>query len=135
VTAKSSAGPIQVNSANSVQCESAAGGIRLRNVSGSLHATTAQGSIVAGLLANQPFGESSLMTGSGDITVFIPSNLGVTIRAENEAANNLRRIVSEFASVAVRLAGSSVVAEGPVNGGGAVLQIKGTGGTIYIKKQ
>jgi DUF4097 and DUF4098 domain-containing protein YvlB len=135
VTAKSSAGPIQVNSARSVQCESAAGGIRLHNVSGSLHATTAVGSIVAALLANQPFGESSLITGSGDITVFIPSNLGVTIRAENEAANNLRRIVSDFPGLAVRLVGNSVVAEGPVNGGGATLQIKGTGGTIYIKKQ
>jgi DUF4097 and DUF4098 domain-containing protein YvlB len=135
VTVKSSAGPIQVNSANNVQCESAGGGIQLRNISGSLRASTAVGNISAALLANQPFTDSFLTTGSGDITVFIPSNLGVTIHAENESADSLRRIISDFPGLAVRLLGNAVVAEGPVNGGGALLRIKGTGGTIYIKKQ
>jgi DUF4097 and DUF4098 domain-containing protein YvlB len=135
VTVKSSAGPIQVNSANNVQCESAAGGIHLRNISGSLQASTQVGNISAALPANHTFTDSFLTTGSGDITVFIPSNLGVTIRAENESADSLRRIVSDFPGLPVRLLGTSVVAEGPINGGGALLRIKGTGGTIYIKKQ
>jgi hypothetical protein len=135
VTVKSSAGPIQVNSANNVQCESAGGGIQLRNISGSLHASTVVGNISAALLANRPFTDSFLTTGSGDITVFIPSNLGVTIHAVNESADSLRRIISDFPGLAVRLLGNAVVAEGPVNGGGALLRIKGTGGTIYIKKQ
>jgi len=135
VTVKSSAGPIQVNSANNVQCESAGGGIQLRNISGSLRASTAMGNISAVLLANHPFTDSFLTTGSGDITVFIPSNLGVTIRAENESADSLRRIISDFPGLAVKLLGNAVVAEGPVNGGGATLRIRGNGGTIYIKKQ
>jgi hypothetical protein len=59
----------------------------------------------------------------------------VTIRAENEAADSLRRIVSDFPGLPVRLLGTAVVAEGPINGGGALLRIRGTGGTIYIKKQ
>ncbi len=135
VTVKSSAGPIQVNSANSVRCESAAGGIQLRNISGSLHATTLVGNISAALLANHTFADSALTTGSGDITVFIPSNLGVTIHAENVSADSLRRIVSDFPGLPVRLLGTTVVADGPINGGGALLRIRGTGGTIYIKKQ
>jgi hypothetical protein len=28
-----------------------------------------------------------------------------------------------------------VIAEGPVNGGGPILRISGTGGTIFIKRQ
>jgi len=135
VTAKSSAGRIQVGSAKGVECESAAGGIQLRNISGSLRASTAVGSISAALLANQPFTASFLSTGSGDITVFIPSKLGITIRAENEWADSLRRIICDFPGIPVRLLGTAVVAEGPLNGGGPLLRIKGTGGTIYIKKQ
>jgi hypothetical protein len=135
VTVKSSAGPIQVNAANNVQCENASGGIQLRNVSGSLHAITQAGNISAALLGNHPFADSVLTTGSGDITVFIPSNLGVTIHAENVSADSLRRIVSDYPGLPVRLIGTAVVAEGPINGGGALLNIRGTGGTIYIKKQ
>ena len=135
VTAKSSAGRIQVNEARSVECESAAGGIQLRNISGSLRASTAVGSISAALLADQPFTDSFLTTGSGDITVFIPSKLGITIRAENGSADSLRRIVSDFPGIPVRMVGRVVVAEGPLNGGGPLLRIRGTGGTIYIRKQ
>jgi DUF4097 and DUF4098 domain-containing protein YvlB len=135
VTLKSSAGPIHVNAAHNLQCESAGGPISLRNIAGSLRASTVVGSISAGLSAGVPFADSFVSTGSGDITVFIPSNLGVTVRAENESADSLRRIVSEFPGIAVRLQGTAVVAEGPVNGGGAMLRLKGNGGTIYIKKQ
>ena len=135
VTAKSSAGRIQVNQARSVECESAGGGIQLRNISGSLRASTAVGSISAALLANQPFNDSFLSTGSGDITVFIPSKLPITIRAENESSDSLRRIICDFPAIPVRLVGTAVVAEGPLNGGGPLLRIKGTGGTIYIRKQ
>jgi DUF4097 and DUF4098 domain-containing protein YvlB len=135
VTAKSSGGPIHVDAASGVQCESASGGIRLRNISGSLRASTAMGSISATLLGGHPFADSFLTTGSGDITVFIPSNLGVTIRAENELADSLRRIISDYPGITVKLREGRVVGEGTVNGGGPVLRIAGTGGTIYIKRQ
>ena len=74
-------------------------------------------------------------TGNGDITVVIPSNVGVTIRAESDLADTMRRIVSDFPGVAVRMLGTQVVAEGPVNGGGPLLRISGMGGTIFIKRQ
>ena len=134
VTARNAAGPVQVGAASGVRSESGAGGVRLSNVSGSMRVSTAMGSIVAGLLGGK-LADSFLATGGGDVTVFIPSNLGVTIRAENETADTLRRIVSEYPGLAVRMRGTRVVAEGPINGGGPELRISGTGGTIFIKRQ
>jgi DUF4097 and DUF4098 domain-containing protein YvlB len=135
VTARNSAGSIQVGGASGVRCESASGAIRLMNVSGSLRASTAAGSILAQLLAGQPVLESFLTTGRGDITVVIPSNVGVTVRAYNELADSLRRIVSDFPGLTIRMQGGAVVAEGAINGGGPLLKIAGNGGTIYIKRQ
>jgi DUF4097 and DUF4098 domain-containing protein YvlB len=135
VTARNSGGPVKVGSAEGVRCENAGGGVNLDNISGSVRVSTAIGSIIASLLAGKPMADSFLSTGGGDITVIIPSNLGVTIRAQNELAGNIRRIVSEFPGISVRVEGGQVVAEGPVNGGGPVLRISGTGGTIFIKRQ
>jgi DUF4097 and DUF4098 domain-containing protein YvlB len=135
VTARNSGGPVQVGSAEGVRCDSAAGGVRLANISGSMRVTTAIGSIIASLLAGKPMADSFLSTGSGDITVFIPSNVGVTIQAQNELSDSIRRIVSDFPGIRVRVEGGQVVAEGPVNGGGPILRISGTGGTIFIKRQ
>lgn len=135
VTARNSGGPVKVGSAEGVRCENAGGGVNLDNISGSVRVSTAIGSIIAGLLAGKPMSDSFLSTGGGDITVIIPSNLGVTIRAQNELAGNLRRIISEFPGISIRVEGGQVVAEGPVNGGGPILRISDTGGTIFIKRQ
>jgi hypothetical protein len=92
------------------------------------------GSIFASLLGGKP-ADSFLATGNGDITVVIPSNVGVNIRAANQMADTIRRISSEFPGIQVRRLGTRLVAEGPVNGGGPVLQISATSGTIIIKRQ
>ncbi len=135
VTTRNSGGPVKVGSADGVSCENAAGGVRLVNVSGTLRVSTAFGSILAQLLAGRPITDSFLTTANGDITVVIPANVAVSIRARNESADSVRRIVSEFPGISVRLEGSQVVAEGSINGGGPVLRIAGTGGTIFIKRQ
>lgn len=135
VITRNMAGPVQVGGAPGVRSESGSGAIRLSNIGGAMRVTTAAGSIVASLLAGSPFADSFLTTGNGDITVLIPSNLGVTIRAQNELADSPRRIVSDFPNVPVRMRGMQVVAEGPVNGGGPLLQITGMGGTIFIKRE
>jgi DUF4097 and DUF4098 domain-containing protein YvlB len=135
VTAESSGGPIQVGKAAGVRCETGGGAIRLSNVSGSMRAATGVGNIIAQLVSNAMAAESVLSTGAGDITVFLPSNLGITILAQNEAAYSVRRIVSDFPGVQVRREGSLIMAEGSINGGGPVLRLTSAGGTIYIKKQ
>jgi ribosomal protein S28E/S33 len=134
VVARNVAGPVQVGAAAGVQCESSAGGVRLGNILGSMQVSTMMGSILADLLGGKP-ADSFLASGDGDITVLIPSNVGVNIRAESEMADTIRRIVSEFPGIPVRRQGNEIVAEGPVNGGGPLLRISATQGTIFIKRQ
>jgi hypothetical protein len=139
VTAESSGGAIQVNAANGVRCDSAGGAIRLRNVTGALRASTSAGSILAELLDGNRFEDSTLSTNAGDITVFISSNLPVTVSARSESGGTLGRIISDFPEIRVRPAaqpGSSpLLAEGALHGGGPVLHINVIGGTIYLRRQ
>jgi len=134
VTARNMAGPVEVGAAEGVRCENGSGGIRLSRIAGPIRVSTSMGSIVADLMGGR-FSDSFLATGHGDITVLIPSNVGVTIRAENAMADTPRRIVSEYAAISARRVANRIVAQGAVNGGGPVLQISDTGGTIFIKKK
>jgi DUF4097 and DUF4098 domain-containing protein YvlB len=134
VTARNMAGPVKVGAAWGVQCESGSGGINVSNIAGGMRVSTSLGNIMASLLAGK-LADSFLATGNGDITVFIPSNVGVNIRAQNDLADSTRRIAVEFPGVRVRRQGRLIVAEGPVNGGGPLLQISATVGTIFIRKQ
>ncbi|MBS1857238.1 MAG: hypothetical protein JST11_17855 [Acidobacteria bacterium] len=134
VTARNMAGPVLVGAAGGVQCESASGGIRVGSISGPMRVSTSLGNIMANLMGPR-LADSYLATGNGDITVWIPSNVGVTIRARNDMADSLRRITTDFSGVNVRRVGRQVVAEGPVNGGGPLLQISATVGNIIIRKQ
>jgi DUF4097 and DUF4098 domain-containing protein YvlB len=135
VTANNSGGPIQVGSAPGVQCQSASGAIRLTNISGPMTATTLAGSIIATFLPGLPVLDSFLSTAAGDITVLIPSNLHVSIRAQNNSSADLRSIVSDFPGLRVKSLRSAVLAEGAINGGGPLLRIAGNGGSIYIRKK
>ncbi len=62
-----------------------------------------------------------LSTNAGDITVFIPSNLALTVQATNETGG-AGRIISDFAQVRAQTGAQPgvgpVVAEGALNGGG-----------------
>ena len=134
VTVRNLAGPVQLGAAQGgFECQSAAGGIRLSGVTGPMRVSTSLGSIVADL-AGAHLADSFLATTGGDITVLIPSNLGVTIHAENRMADTLRRIVSDFPAIPVSRLGSRVVAQGAANGGGPLLRISGAGGTIFIRR-
>lgn len=135
VTARNSGGPIQVGAAPGVNCESASGTIRLNDVSGAVHVETATGSIVAHLLPGAGLRDSFLSTMSGDITVFVPANVRLMLRAENEGSGDPRTITSEFPGLNIRSEAGSVRAEGAINGtGGPVLRLAGNG-RIYIKKR
>jgi hypothetical protein len=133
VTLRNMAGPVNVGSAMGVRCDSGSGGIRVANITGPMRMSTSMGSINASLLGSR-IADSYLATGHGDITVLIPSNVGVTIQAQNSMADTVRRIVSDFATIRPRRQGTRVVAEGAVNGGGPVLKLSGMGGTIFIKR-
>jgi hypothetical protein len=135
VTARSAGGPIDVAEAPSVQCRSASGTIRLNNVSGELHAETERGSIVAEILSGRPLKDSLLLTRAGDITVFIPSDIGVTIQAECGGTRSRAAIVSDFSGFRISSAPATVMARGQVNGGGPLLRLTAAGGRIEIKRK
>ncbi len=136
VVAETGSGSIKIRSASNVRCESGAGTIRIQAVSGGLHAATKAGSIVAELAGAGRFQDSALTTSMGDITVLIPSKLAVTIEAVN-ATPGSHRIVSDFPEVRPRSeqGNERSSASGAINGGGPVLRLTATGGTIYVRHQ
>jgi hypothetical protein len=108
-------------------------------VTGELRVATAVGSILAELLSGGVIEDSFLSTGSGDVTVFIPSNLAVTVEAQNDSPGRLGRIVSDFPEIRVRNGAATsrgrVVATGAINGGGPQLVIAAANGTIFLRRQ
>ena len=65
----------------------------------------------------------------------IPSNVGVRISAENQMADSMRRILSDFREIQPHVDGVRLRADGRVNGGGPLLQIMASSGTIFLKRQ
>jgi DUF4097 and DUF4098 domain-containing protein YvlB len=135
VIARNMLGPVIISGATGgVQCENASGPVRVSNIAGPMHISTAMGSILANLTGSH-IGDSLLASANGDITVMIPSNVGVTIRAQNEMSDTMRRIVSDFPTIKLERRATHLIATGPVNGGGPVLEIAAVSGTIYIRRQ
>ena len=134
VTTHDMAGPVTVRQSGGISCDSANGGVTLGKINGPMHVRTAMGSIVANL-AGSRLAESYLATRNGDITVVIPSNVGVRINAENQLADSMRRIFSDFREIQPHRIGMRLQAEGRVNGGGPLLQISTSTGTIFLKRQ
>ncbi len=133
VVAEAAAGAVKVRAARGLRVRSGAGPIQLEDVSGGLRATTGRGDIVAALAPVRALEESWLSTDAGDITVFIPSNLAVTIQALN-SQERLGRILSDFPEIQPRREGSALQARGSLNGGGPLLRLAASGGTIYLKR-
>jgi len=131
------AGPMDV--------ESSGGSICLTRVSGSVRAATDSGTITAWInpvnsekqkeWVSLP-GASQLTSGEGDIVVFLPRNLAANIEAIVENGG-VRRIEADPAlalQVAKVSQGSGAVkAWTSLNGGGAVLRLKTTGGRIKLQ--
>lgn len=132
VAAETAAGAIKVRAARGLRLNSGAGGIQLDGVRGAVRAATGAGNIVAALAPSPPLEDSQLSTDSGDITVLLPSNLAVTVEAIH--AGGPGRIVSDFPEIGVRQAGAGTQARGTLNGGGPLLRLSASGGTIYLRR-
>jgi DUF4097 and DUF4098 domain-containing protein YvlB len=135
VRATTAGGGIQILEAKGmVQANTFGGSIRVGPAKG-VHCESASGSIEAQFLPGVAMLDSFLSTGSGDITVWIPSNLQLSIRAQNEGSGNIRTLVSDFPGLRVVPSGAAVLGELSLNGGGPLLQLAGSGGRIYIHKR
>jgi TonB family protein len=127
-----------------MELESSSGSICLTRVAGALQAATSGGTITAWINPDPPAGggnvrlagASQLASGNGDIIVFLPRNLAANIdavvasggehRIEADPALHLTMQTSSNAS-------GSVHAVAVLNGGGAPLKLKTTGGKIRLK--
>jgi len=132
-------GSIRLSSAKGpVRAETGSGSIELNGVP-SARAETGAGGIVARFVAStgEPT-DSELETSVGDITVYLASNVNISVRASIEAANG-HNIRSDFPEIAVTTEGGdygpkTVSAEGNLNGGGPVLRVRTTTGDICIRR-
>ncbi|MDX2151338.1 MAG: hypothetical protein SFV54_11435 [Bryobacteraceae bacterium] len=138
VVAETSGGSIQIGRATNVSCESVAGPIKLRGAAGALRAATGFGAIFAEL-GSERLLDSILSTSAGDVIVTIPSNLALRIWAQSDSACSGGRVVSDFSEIKTRKVDSPclkpTVAEGVINGGGPLLRVSATGGTVYLRRK
>ncbi len=134
VYADTGGGSIQVGSANGVRAESGAGTIRVKGGTGPMTVSTMIGNILAELMSGGRMSDSSLSSGEGDITVFIPANMGLAVRARNDSGFALR-IVSDFPELQLKTVGfRSPQGQGAINGGGPVLDLSTSSGAIYLRR-
>ncbi len=137
VFADTEGGFIRVGSARGVQAESAAGAVRVKNDAGPMNLAAMAGNILAELVRGGRLQDSSLVAGTGDITVLIPSDLGVSVMARS-SNGRAPRIVSEFPEIRVAPAKffqSPVMGQGSINGGGPVLNLDVSSGVIYLRRK
>lgn len=123
VQAQTGGGSIQLDGATSVQAETSAGGIVVKLLSAAADAGRSN---------------STLETSAGDITVYLASDLAISIRAEIEIANG-HTVHSDFSDIHVSSEGGqwgpkTVTAEGQLNGGGPVLKVRTNSGNVNFRR-
>ena len=134
------AGSIRLTSAKGrVQAQTGGGSIQLDGAT-SVRAETSAGGIIVKLLSSSGAGrsDSTLETSAGDITVYLASDLAISIRAEIELANG-HTIRSDFSDIHVSSEGGqygprTVTAEGQLNGGGPVLKVRTNSGNVNFRR-
>ncbi len=132
-------GSIRLASAKgTVRAETGGGSIELNGVP-SARAETGGGGIVAKFVSSTGERTDSLLeTSAGDITVYLVSNLNITVRASIEMANG-HKIHSDFPEIKIMTEGDdgepkTITGEGNLNGGGPVLKVRTTTGDIWLRR-
>ena len=139
VRAETAGGSIRLQGARGrVVAETAGGSIDLLEVESAVRASTAAGRILAEFnCTKKTFGPSQLETSMGDVYVYLPTNVPLTIDAAIETAAG-REIQSDFPldiqGDKEELVPSTLRGHGTLNGGGEVLKIRTVAGNIEIRK-
>src|SRR5215472_5609303 len=127
-----------------MEMESNGGSICLTDASGALQAATSGGSITAWINPSAPVtrgpvrldGASQLSSGTGDIIVYLPRNLAVTL--DVTVLNGNEQQIEADSGLHLNLQGQAngsgpVHAMAALNGGGAPLKLRTSGGKIRLK--
>ena len=138
VTMETGGGSIHLSGAKGpVHVETGGGAIELWKLADGVRAETGAGAITAELIGT-PQSPSSLETSSGDLTVYIASDVRVSIKAEIDTAFG-HKIYSDFPDLKITSEGGDygpkeVTATGNINGGGQVLKLETNMGNINIRR-
>lgn len=140
VSAETAGGSIRLEGARGkVKVETAGGSIDLFHLESAVDAATGAGRILAEIYARrETFDASKLETSAGDIQVYLPPNLPLTIEAAIEEAA-AHKILSDFPELEIRGDDKDYVprtlrGRGDLNGGGKVLRIRTVGSNIEIRR-
>lgn len=141
VMLSSQGGSIHLNGAKGlVRAETMGGGMKLLNLTHGVIAETAAGSIIAQFVGGrETFTASSLETSNGDVIIYLPAGLGVNLEADIDAADGHTIRASDFPEVRIETQGGSygpkqISAVGPIQGGGPLLKVHTTLGSIVIQR-
>jgi DUF4097 and DUF4098 domain-containing protein YvlB len=139
-TLETSGGSIRLGSAKGVVKATTSGGeIHLNHLAYGAIARTAAGPITTEFVAQKGnFTDSVLETSGGDVVVYLPADLAVTIKAtiENASGHTIR---SDFSEIKINREGGDygpgeVFGQGAINGGGPLLKISTTAGNIELHR-
>jgi hypothetical protein len=139
VRVETAGGSIRLRGARGpVVAETAGGSIDLLQLGASVRANTSEGRILAEFDATaKTFAASQLETSMGDVYVYLPVGLPLTIDAAIDAAAG-HHIVTDFP---LKILGDkedfserTIRGQGTLNGGGEVLRIRTVAGNIEIRK-
>ena len=139
VRAKTGGGGIRVvRVSGPTNLETGGGSIYLTQVDGLVKASTGAGGITAWFVSSpkRP-GTCDLQSGDGDIVVYLPRQLSVTIDAQIQQGNEHRVIADPAFPLKVSYDEASngsrrIRAEGALNGGGEVLRLRTVAGNIRL---
>jgi len=132
-------GSIHVNWAKgNVHADTGGGGIELFGVPSAQAETGAGGITVKLVNTGGERRDSDLETSAGDITVYIASDVALSVRANVDVGNG-HRITSEFPDIHINSEGGqwgpkTYSAEGKLNGGGPLLKVHTSTGDISFRR-
>lgn len=132
-------GSIKLTSAKGhVHAETGGGGIELYGVPSASAETSAGGIIVKLVNTGAERSNSDLETGSGDVTVYLASDVAINVRASVDMGSG-HRITSDFSDIRIASEGDkwgpkTLTAEGSLNGGGPMLKVRTASGDICFKR-
>ncbi len=139
ITVRDMAGPVTCNTSGGsitahivrgdLQAHTSGGGIRLSQLYGAVDARTSGGSIDAEL-AVQPDGPVTLKTSGGSVTLRMDPGLQADINAEASGGSVRTEVPVEVIGKAER--GSL---HGTLNGGGPLLTLRSSGGSVNIRER
>ncbi len=129
IDAKTSGGSINIADVDgTVDAQTSGGTIRLREIAGAVNAKTSGGSIEAEILG-QPQDDMRLQTSGGSVTVHLDDD----VRADLDAQASGGSVSSDLA-VTVRGKIKRTKLQGEINGGGPLLTLRTSGGSVKIRE-